>query len=116
MDEHAEIREPSPLEVSNCECTVEEFGLKHELDSAPDITDDANTGETRSGKSDLKGKCDPTMMTRDEDKNAEKPTLVSSKDTRQICDNSGMIQVGLNHPLGMISSANTLEKLVSEMF
>ena len=50
------------------------------------------------------------MMTRDEDKNAEKPALVSSNDTRTMCGDSGRIQLGSNHSIRITLSENIAKK------
>ena len=51
------------------------------------------------------------MMARNENKNAEKPTLVSSNDPRKMCADSRRVQLGSNHPLGMTLSENILEEI-----
>ena len=53
---------------------------------------------------------DPAMVAKDENKNAEKPTLVSSNDIRTMCANSGRIQLGSNHPLGITLSENIFKE------
>ena len=88
-----------------------ESSLKHQLDSDLDTTNNANASEKESDKANLKDDHDPTMVAKDENKNVEKPVLVPSKDTREMCGNSGIIQVGGNHPLGMGLSVNTVEKI-----
>ena len=79
---------------------------KHQLVSAPDVTNNANSSETGSRKANLEDDYDPTMVARDENKNAEKPALVSSNDTRKMYADSGRVQLGSNHPLGMTLSEN----------
>ena len=96
---------------SDQECIVGESSLKHQLDSDLNTTNNANASEKESDKANLKDDHDPTMVAKDENRNVEKSAPTPSKDTREICGNSGIIQVDIDHPLGMILSVNTLEKI-----
>ena len=97
---------------SDQEYIVEEISLRHQLGSDPDVTDNANASEIGSGKVNLEDDYDPTMVANDENTNAEKPALVSSNDTRKMCADSGRVQLGSNHPLGMTLSEKRFKKSI----
>ena len=71
MNKSAEAHESLPPKESDQEYIVEEISLRHQLGSAPDVTDNANASEIGSGKVYLEDDYDPTMVARDENKNAE---------------------------------------------
>ena len=103
MNKSAEAHESLPPKESDQEDMVGEISLRYQLGSDPNVTDNANANEIGSGKLNLD---DPTMVARDENTNAEKPALFSSVYTRKMCADSGRVQLGSNHPLGMTLSEN----------
>ena len=70
MNKFAEAHESLPPKESDQEHIVEEISLRHQLGSAPDVTDNANASEIGSGKVNLEDDHDPTIVTMDENKNA----------------------------------------------
>ena len=101
--------DPEPESKSNQEYAVQRTSIKLWHDPPPNVTDIANTYETESEEGNLEDNADLTIVSQDEDKNANNPNHVSSN------GNPKKLQLNGNHPLGMALSGNRLKENIKNM-